>query len=513
MNFVMAVVLAQAAAQEKTAPLGSSAFKPSADRPVGWRGDGSGRFPGATPPLNWSRTKDGNGYAARNLLWATPLPDSGVSSPIVAAGRIFLTAGYSDLVCIDAATGRILWIRSNAEVEALTPEERKAEPAFAEKLDPLLPKLAQANADAVEALNGLHASALTAPYKAPEALARKRAVEKQLRDGIQAIDRKKFGLNWAQVIYGYSTETPASDGKMVCALFGTGVAVGYDLNGNRKWIARGAIGGEEKGHYTSPVIVGKQFVVWGDPEIRAYDVETGKLLWKNPAKGSNAGSLFRFRTAGGDWVAGLQTSCFVRLRDGAPIWKGPELNYSFTTSIVEGDTLYAWSAGGNKDFKAWSIPAGTDGGALKPRLTFKKPEWGAEELTGKFDKGDVNASPLYVDGLLYHLYPGGGLVVHDAASGEVVYRKVLPMKARVEYWGWGGASASPALAGRNLYLIDNQGTTVVLAPGRQYKELAVNRIEETHDGRTQVQNLASPWFDGPRLYFRTAGHLYCIGER
>jgi len=87
------------------------------------------------------------------------------------------------------------------------------------------------------------------------------------------------------------------------------------------------------------------------------------------------------------------------------------------------------------------------------------------------------------------------------------------MKARVEYWAWGGASASPALAGKHLYLMDNQGVTVVLAPGRQYKELAVNRIEESQDGKTQVQNLASPYFEGSRLYYRTAGQLYCIGER
>ncbi len=37
------------------APRGSREFYPSPERPVGWRGDGSGRFPGATPPTTWSR--------------------------------------------------------------------------------------------------------------------------------------------------------------------------------------------------------------------------------------------------------------------------------------------------------------------------------------------------------------------------------------------------------------------------------------------------------------------------
>jgi len=34
--------------------LGSPAFRPSPERPVGWRGDGSGCFPGATPPIHFS---------------------------------------------------------------------------------------------------------------------------------------------------------------------------------------------------------------------------------------------------------------------------------------------------------------------------------------------------------------------------------------------------------------------------------------------------------------------------
>src|ERR1041385_1635870 len=42
-------------ASSDTAPLGSMDFCPSPAHPVGWRGDGTGRFVGATPPTNWSR--------------------------------------------------------------------------------------------------------------------------------------------------------------------------------------------------------------------------------------------------------------------------------------------------------------------------------------------------------------------------------------------------------------------------------------------------------------------------
>jgi outer membrane protein assembly factor BamB len=216
---------------------------------------------------------------------------------------------------------------------------------------------------------------------------------------------------------------------------------------------------------------------------------------------------------GSDLLAGLQVSCFVRVRDGQTVWKSRELGYSFTTPIVQDDTIYFWSAGSKKEFKAFQIPSSTDRGEVTVKRNFQPADWGEEQLTGKFDKGDINASPLLVDGLIYHLYPGGGLLVHDAATGEIVYRKVLPLKPRIEYWAWGGASVSPALAGQYIYLMDNQGTTLIIRPGRQYSEVAVNRIEESLDGKSQGQNLACPVFEGSRLYFRTPGHLYCIGEK
>ncbi len=40
-------------------PLGSPGFYPTSERPLGWRGDWTGRFPGATPPTQWSRRVKG----------------------------------------------------------------------------------------------------------------------------------------------------------------------------------------------------------------------------------------------------------------------------------------------------------------------------------------------------------------------------------------------------------------------------------------------------------------------
>src|SRR6516162_398616 len=58
-------------------------------------------------PTRWSPTQ--------NVRWKVELPGRGVSSPIVAGGRVFLTAcsGYQQrrlhLLCFDAATGKKHW--------------------------------------------------------------------------------------------------------------------------------------------------------------------------------------------------------------------------------------------------------------------------------------------------------------------------------------------------------------------------------------------------------------------
>jgi outer membrane protein assembly factor BamB len=63
MRFALLALLL--ASNPAAAPLGSEDFKPTPDRPVGWRGDWTGRFPGATPPTTWSRRVRGVTSAIR----------------------------------------------------------------------------------------------------------------------------------------------------------------------------------------------------------------------------------------------------------------------------------------------------------------------------------------------------------------------------------------------------------------------------------------------------------------
>ena len=433
---------------------GSPDFKPSPEHTVGWRGDGTGRFPAANPPLEWSRTRNGNAYETKGIVWMTPLPDVGVSSPIAVGPLIFLTTEVADLVCIDKQSGRILWIRSNPEFEGISPEERKENPLFSAHLEPLMPELtaasvelAKANAELVEALNTQMSTAATSMSKPPAAALKKREIEKKINTLQQTADKamqeeqkkaekkpeKFFDRYWGQAVFGFSGPTPTSDGKNVCAFFTTGVSVCYDLQGNRKWIHRGKGSGSEHGNFASPLLTAGVLVVWAN-EMRGYDVESGKLLWSRPAKAFNTyGSLFRIKS-GNDAVAAFQWGFFTRIRDGMAVWDSGVFGDSVQTPIVEGDTIFArvgYPKNNNEalGFRAFKVPASTDSGKLTPGPTFKM-DWAADELvvdkaTNPFDRGFV-ASPLFVDGLIYQMTQGGGLIVHDASTGNTVYRKSCP---------------------------------------------------------------------------------------
>jgi outer membrane protein assembly factor BamB len=477
--------------------LGSPSFMPTPERPIGWRGDGTGRYPGATPPTAWSRSRGGGG---QGILYAAPLPDWGVSSPIIVGERIFLTCEPDDLVCLDKKTGKTLWIRSNPAFEGLSEEERKADPAIAEQLVPLSAPLAKLNLAAAEVLAAGGNAARLGP---------KHDLQKKIHDLQQTIDKKLFGYNWGQAVFGFAGCTPTSDGKRVYAFFTNGSSACYDLDGTRKWIVHGGGDGAEHGNFASPLLLGGQFVVWAN-QMRAYDAETGKLKWSKDIKGQNTyGSLFRIQV-GEELVACFQSGYFVRIKDGQSIWGDHTFSDNVATPIVEGRALFA-GMGDDGGVKSFLIPASAAGGKLTSIATFKA-DWGGDEISGKFQRSCC-ASPLYVDGLLYRFTEGGGLLVNDAATGEGIYHKVLPMKSKTEYWNWGGASACPTLAGKYIYLIDNQGVTIIIQPGKEYKEIAKNVLEEPKADDPHEQSLANPVFEGSRLYYRVASTLYCIGDK
>jgi len=83
---------------------------------VGWRTDGRGRYPDATPPITFSETE--------NVVWATPMPSWSNASPVVTGKRIFVCAEPDLLIAIDKRSGKILWQKASPIGEALISEDQ-----------------------------------------------------------------------------------------------------------------------------------------------------------------------------------------------------------------------------------------------------------------------------------------------------------------------------------------------------------------------------------------------------
>ena len=109
-------VSARAGEPLASVPLGSPDFRPTLARPFGWRGDGSGRFPAATPVTNWS--------AAKNVRWSAVVGRS-YSSPIITDQLVLVTSEPNLVVCVNRADGKVRWKLAVKPAALADPKSRK----------------------------------------------------------------------------------------------------------------------------------------------------------------------------------------------------------------------------------------------------------------------------------------------------------------------------------------------------------------------------------------------------
>ena len=508
--------------------LGAPDFRPSAERPVGWRGDGSGHFPGATPPLNWSY-RDGKGT---NIVWQVRLPFDSPSSVIVVGDKLFTTGNNFELICVDKHTGRILWVRPVSPYDAATAEERQANRDVFDKLD----KLAQER-DELLAKVPTTAAVSNAMANLGAQIAKTDAEMMKLLAGTDRVKYKNAGLGGGGGDEGgFMATTPASDGTLVYAWNGWGVTACFDLDGNRKWTRFDKLTWQEHGHYSSPLLAGDLVITYIGRQYLAVDKKTGKEAWRTDYKAGPGEAGWWFASPVGTVIGGENVfvtgdGSLIRAADGNRFAKGT-LWHTGIGSPVIGGGFAVWMEGlGNSPVRYCQLPEKADA-PFKPVVkgaTMEPPE----------PARHVVPSPLYHDGLIYvcgnnsSITRGGGkpglekamvLFVCDVATEKIVYSKELDfgeeptreeLKRNDRPYG-SGMAASPALAGGRIFLIGNFGTTLIIEPGREYKEVSRNIIDQRishyyRDDRIEG-TVSNPFFDGNRIFYRAQRYLYCIGE-
>jgi outer membrane protein assembly factor BamB len=104
-------------------------------------------------------------------------------------------------------------------------------------------------------------------------------------------------------------------------------------------------------------------------------------------------------------------------------------------------------------------------------------------------------SLLLVDDLLFMVDDGGVASCLEAKTGKEVWKERLG----------GNHSASPIYCGGKIFFLDQDGKATVIQAAREYKVLAVNRLEDGF--------MASPAVSGNALFLRGKTSLYRIEDK
>lgn len=298
----------------------------------------------------------------------------------------------------------------------------------------------------------------------------------------------------------YATPTPVTDGKRVYAVFYDGTVAAVDFEGKPVWKNSEIKFFSLHGLGASPMLTHGQLIMPYDGSSR----EEGRVGWKIPWKNAVVLSL--------------------NAEKGSVSWKGQrgESRVGHVTPILVNDGSQLVSAGGDRvqgfdpktGDRAWSIYSQGEGvtpspvvgdGLIYTSSGFEAPTIRAIRLGGKGDVTKTHiaweqkkgvpalASPLYVAPYLYTITRDNILHCIEASTGDIVWINRLT----------GVHSASPVYADGRIYILSEDGVTLVLRPGPKYEEIATNSIDETC--------LASMAVSQGHFFIRSAEHLRCIG--
>jgi outer membrane protein assembly factor BamB len=298
----------------------------------------------------------------------------------------------------------------------------------------------------------------------------------------------------------YATPTPVTDGKHVYAVFYDGTIAAVDFSGNLVWKNSEVKFYSLHGLGASPMLAHNQLIMpfdgssredervgwkipWTEAIVLSLDAATGSVRWKGRRGESRVGHVTPILVDDGEQIV---SACGDRVqgfdaRTGKRIWSVYSQGEGVTPSPAIGDGLIFTSSG----FEEPTIRAIRLGG--EGNVTDTHVMW--EQRQG------VPALPslLYVRPHVYTITRDNILHCIEASTGEIVWRHRLS----------GDYSASPVFADGRIYILSEEGLTLVLRPGPRYDEVGRNGIDETC--------LASMAVSQGQFYIRSSEHLFCIG--
>jgi len=338
---------------------------------------------------------------------------------------------------------------------------------------------------------------------------------------LYAIDKKTGQIRWERVAAQgaprnkrhikstYASASPATDGRIVVAWFGSQGIFAYDMNGGLRWsvdlgrVDMGAydIPAYEWGPASSPIIWNGLVIVQCDTQadsfLIALNAQTGETVWKTDREELPSwGTPTVVNTRAGPELI-TNASNFVRGYDpktGKELWKlGGSSKITAPTPIFA-NGLHIVASGRAPERPVFAVKPGARGD-----LTLAKD---ATENAGvawsKTGRGSYMPTPLAYHGIVYVLANNGVFDAYDGETGKEIYRQRLQLVGS-------GYSASPVAADGRIYLSNEDGEMVVVEAGATFKQLATNSMGE--------MLMATPALSDGVMYVRGVSTLFAIGRR
>lgn len=401
-----------------------------------------------------------DGKSGENILWRVPVPGLAHSSPIVWGHRIFVTSAVSS---DPKAT-----FRPGLYGDGDASEDRSPQKWMLYALDKRTGKILW---------------------------------ERVAHEGVP---REKRHIKST-----YASATPATDGRIVVAWFGSQGVFAYDLNGRLLWqvdIGRLNVGAYdiptyEWGTASSPIIWNNLVILQCDTQddsfLLALDADTGQQVWKTerdelPSWGTPTVAL---TSAGPELVT--NASNFIRgydPRTGKELWKLGRSSKITAPTPLFADNKFIIASGRAPERPIFVVKAGARGD-----LTLPEGKSSSDSVVwSRSGRGSYMPTPLVYDGILYVLANNGLLDAYDLQTGAEIYRQRLPLVGS-------GFSASPVAADGKIYLSNEDGDMLVIAAGRNYAHLGTNSMGELL--------MATPALSEGVMYVRSAQSLFAIGRK
>jgi len=326
---------------------------------------------------------------------------------------------------------------------------------------------------------------------------------------VMAIDRGTGKVIWERTAvtatphegyhrkYGsFASNSPATDGRMVYAFFGSRGLYAYDLDGKLVWKKESPPMRMrlQFGEGTAAVLYEDKLILSCDQEpdsfIAVLDKKTGKELWRKSRDEVSAWSQPLVVEHEGKKQLIVAASAKVRsydLNNGDVIWECGGLGTNVIPApVTQGGMVFVMS--GHREPNLLAIKLGRTG-----------------DLTGTYAVAWTNQrgnsytpSPVLHDGKLYFVTDNGMISCFDVKTGKPFYHQArLPKPYNFK--------ASPVGADGKLYLSAEQGDILVVKMGERFEVLATNSMGEEFI-------VASPAVVDGKLYLRSATALYAVGK-